>query len=61
MIDFDHLKPCNDTYDYLAGDEALRQISAQLKKQAKRNGDQIYRYGGEAFILLLSGIIAGLC
>lgn len=55
MIDIDHFKPYNDNYGHLAGDDALRKVSAVLKEQVKRHGDQVYRYGGEEFVLLLSG------
>lgn len=55
MVDIDHFKPYNDNYGHLAGDEALRQVSAVLKEQVRRYADQVYRYGGEEFVLLLSG------
>ncbi|WP_409526395.1 GGDEF domain-containing protein [Nitrincola sp. MINF-07-Sa-05] len=55
MVDIDHFKPYNDNYGHLAGDEALRKVSAVLKEQVKRYDDQVYRYGGEEFVLLLSG------
>lgn len=52
MFDIDHFKKVNDTYGHLAGDECLRQL-ANLLMDDKRLHDQIFRYGGEEFFLLL--------
>src|SRR5690606_28136351 len=48
----DHFKKVNDTFGHLAGDECLRQLSSLLVAD-KRLHDQIFRYGGEEFFLLL--------
>jgi diguanylate cyclase (GGDEF)-like protein len=52
MIDLDHFKDINDTYGHPAGDNVLTSVSAFLLDRLRRN-DQIYRYGGEEFILVL--------
>jgi diguanylate cyclase (GGDEF)-like protein len=52
MVDIDHFKPLNDTHGHQSGDDALRQISALIKKEV-RPGDQAARYGGEEFAVIL--------
>ena len=52
MCDLDEFKNYNDRYGHLAGDDLLREISA-LMKNSLRHNDQVFRYGGEEFIILL--------
>jgi len=52
MIDLDDFKKFNDTYGHMQGDEALRRISENLKKNG-RDIDVICRYGGEEFSVIL--------
>lgn len=54
LFDVDYFKSYNDHYGHSAGDEALRQISKQLKS-VTRGTDRLYRYGGEEILLLLPG------
>ncbi|UJF23314.1 diguanylate cyclase [Shewanella sp. OMA3-2] len=53
ILDLDFFKTVNDSYGHLAGDECLRQVSAQLSQHFKRDIDILARYGGEEFILIL--------
>lgn len=52
MIDIDHFKQINDAVGHQAGDAVLRQLGALLLDGA-RNIDQVCRYGGEEFTLIL--------
>src|SRR5690349_19693078 len=56
MCDLDRFKSVNDTYGHQAGDAVLRQL-AGLLKEAVREVDRVGRYGGEEFMLLLSGTV----
>ena len=54
LCDVDHFKKINDTYGHIVGDEVLREVSARLSN-AVRSTDSVGRYGGEEFLLVLSG------
>ena len=54
MIDLDHFKAVNDTHGHLAGDAVLQE-SAQRISQLMRPYDFAGRYGGEEFLIVLSG------
>jgi diguanylate cyclase (GGDEF)-like protein len=52
MLDIDRFKAINDTFGHVAGDAALKHLADKLRGAA-RTGDQVFRYGGEEFGLLL--------
>lgn len=52
MSDVDHFKQYNDAYGHPAGDAVLRKVADTLAENL-RAGDQVYRYGGEEFLLIL--------
>ena len=51
MIDIDHFKRVNDTFGHLIGDEVLL-LLARLMRSTFRFHDQLYRFGGEEFVVL---------
>jgi diguanylate cyclase (GGDEF)-like protein len=54
MLDLDHFKEVNDNHGHCFGDEVLKAVAATLKSQL-RNVDMVFRYGGEEFLVVLSG------
>ncbi len=54
IADLDHFKEVNDTYGHLVGDAVLRE-AAQRITAAVRTYDAVGRYGGEEFLVVLSG------
>lgn len=52
IIDIDHFKQVNDSFGHLIGDEVLL-LLAQLMRGSFRHHDQIYRFGGEEFVVLM--------
>ncbi|MCM1985163.1 sensor domain-containing diguanylate cyclase [Lyngbya confervoides] len=52
MVDLDHFKALNDRYGHQSGDEALRYVSALLRREI-RPCDHAARFGGEEFALIL--------
>ncbi len=61
MLDIDHFKKVNDTFGHLHGDEVLLLFS-RLMTKTFRTDDQLYRYGGEEFVVFLKNvdIVTGL-
>jgi diguanylate cyclase (GGDEF)-like protein/PAS domain S-box-containing protein len=54
MLDLDGFKAYNDAHGHPAGDEVLRAIATALVR-AVREGDRVYRYGGDEFAVVLPG------
>jgi two-component system cell cycle response regulator len=52
ILDIDHFKKINDSYGHFAGDAVLRETAMRLK-QTMRPYDQVGRYGGEEFLVVL--------
>jgi diguanylate cyclase (GGDEF)-like protein len=54
MIDVDRFKAVNDEFGHRVGDVSLQKIASVLRN-AMRDGDMIYRYGGEEFVAIFKG------
>jgi diguanylate cyclase (GGDEF)-like protein len=54
MIDLDYFKKLNDSKGHDAGDEVLKAVSYELKKNVRKS-DVVCRFGGEEFIVLICG------
>jgi len=54
LIDLDNFKDVNDNYGHAVGDKTLV-LLAKCFKERLRSGDEIYRYGGEEFVVIFEG------
>lgn len=52
VLDIDHFKRVNDNFGHLIGDEVLL-LMARLMRTNFRFHDQLYRFGGEEFVILM--------
>ena len=57
MLDLNHFKEVNDAYGHEAGDDLLKQFSAELRS-ASRVTDVVGRWGGDEFVIVLDGSLA---
>lgn len=55
-IDLDHFKAVNDTLGHAAGDTLLQQV-AQRMSLVLREGDLLFRVGGDEFTAIVHGLI----
>lgn len=53
LFDIDFFKKVNDTYGHPAGDAVLKNVAGAVASQL-RDGDALYRVGGEEFALVLA-------
>jgi len=60
ILDIDDFKSINDTYGHIVGDKILIFLS-NLLRSTLRDGDKLFRYGGEEFIIILNRITQSKC
>jgi diguanylate cyclase (GGDEF)-like protein len=58
LVDIDHFKSFNDRFGHAAGDAVLRRIAREIIATV-RGTDQVFRFGGEEFVLICDGLPAG--
>ena len=56
FVDMDNLKYINDTLGHSGGDIALKSIGYILREYEKKYDGVVGRYGGDEFVLLLTGL-----
>lgn len=54
-LDLDNFKRINDTFGHLKGDEILTKFALYINSQL-RNKDNIYRVGGDEFVVVFEGV-----
>jgi diguanylate cyclase (GGDEF)-like protein len=54
MVDIDHFKSINDRFGHLVGDEVIQRVAGMIRELV-RESDIVCRFGGEEFVVFLSG------
>lgn len=57
FLDVDNFKEINDTYGHVAGDSLLKKL-VSLMQSSIRSTDLLARYGGDEFVILVTGVNA---
>lgn len=55
LLDLDHFKQINDNYGHKVGDQILIELVPVLQSML-RQSDQVFRFGGEEFVVLVADI-----
>ncbi|MFD1733796.1 GGDEF domain-containing protein [Deinococcus malanensis] len=52
-MDLNNFKEVNDKHGHLEGDRVLKEVALALKEQT-RESDQVFRMGGDEFLILMA-------
>jgi diguanylate cyclase (GGDEF)-like protein len=58
LLDIDHFKLFNDQFGHRAGDFILKSVADLFQSIRQGDQDHVYRYGGEEFCMVFSGVAA---
>ncbi|MBV1908486.1 MAG: GGDEF domain-containing protein, partial [Kangiellaceae bacterium] len=58
VIDIDFFKNVNDTFGHIAGDKVLKSVAKTVQNTLRRS-DEVFRYGGEEFVVILGNTQQG--
>ena len=56
VIDIDYFKNYNDCYGHIQGDRCLVQVAEAINDSVLRDSDNVFRFGGEEFVVLLHNV-----
>lgn len=53
LFDIDCFKDYNDAYGHIQGDQCLKEVAEVIRRSARRQTDQVCRFGGEELLVIL--------
>jgi diguanylate cyclase (GGDEF)-like protein len=53
LLDIDSFKDYNDAYGHIQGDQCLKRVAEVIRRSARRQTDQVCRFGGEELLVIL--------
>jgi diguanylate cyclase (GGDEF)-like protein len=56
FLDVDHFKRFNSEHGHEVGDQVLRELARHLRQSVRQGDDLVCRYGGEEFVVIMTGI-----